>query len=64
MAKSEVKRLRSIRQYLLISLSFLLSGGIILLAYRPAEGLAPQYWAIVLLSIGLILSDTGDSWRD
>ncbi len=54
MAKSEVKRLRSIRQYLLISLSFLLSGGIILLAYRPAEGLAPQYWAIVLLSIGLI----------
>lgn len=54
MVKSEVKRLRGIRQYLLISLSFLLSGGIVLLAYRPTEGLVAQYWAIVILSICLI----------
>ncbi len=54
MGKSEVKRLRSLRQYLLISLSFLFSGGVILLSFRPEEGLAMRYWAVVLLSIALV----------
>lgn len=53
MSKSEVHRLRSIRQYLLIGLSFLFSGGIALLVYDPVQGLTMTYWLVVLLALGL-----------
>ncbi len=53
MSKSEVNRLRSIRQYLLIGLSFLFSGGIALLAYSPSNGLTASYAFIIALALGL-----------
>ena len=53
MSKSEVNRLRSIRQYLLIGLSFLFSGGIALLAYSPSNGLTVSYGFIIALALGL-----------
>jgi hypothetical protein len=53
MSKSEVQRLRSIRQLLLLSLSFLISGGIVLLAYSQDQGITVGYLGIILLSLSL-----------
>ena len=51
MSKTEVQQLRGIRQYLLISLALLLTGGIALLAYSKESGLTIYFWAIILLSL-------------
>ena len=53
MRKSEVNRLRSIRQYLLIGLSFLFSGGIALLAFEPSHGFTLSYALILILALAL-----------
>ena len=53
MGKSEVHRLRSIRQYLLVGLSFLFSGGIALLVYDAVRSLTLSYWLVILLALAL-----------